>query len=158
MEIHFFLGGGGGLSRSLASEVAAMRGVQLHRPEIFTNMIVGMHEAMRSLQGADEGLLVLTEVLQRVRDGGDVEEEDKGYYSCSDDEGRVTAEMAARGVSEACCVVVAGSIWNRLVPRDLLRVYSAAQRERGEESTAPAKRQPVDSMLESLRIDMGACT
>ena len=149
---------GGGVFRSLASEVAAMRGVKLHRQEMVKNMIVGMGEAMRSLQGGDEGLLVLTEVLRRVRDGGDLEEEDDGYYSSSDDEGPVTAQMAARGVGEAGCVVVADSIWNRLVPRDLLRVYSAAQREWGEETTAPAKSGPVDSMLESLRVDTGACT
>ena len=99
--------------------------------------------------------MILTEVLQRVRDGGDLEEEDDGYYNSSDDKGPVTAEMAARGVGEAGCVVVADSIWNRLVPRDLLRVYSAARRDHGEESTAPAKRGPVDSMLKSLRVDTG---
>ena len=132
-----------------------MRGVKLHGREMVRNMIVGMGEAMRSLQGGDESLLVLTEVLQRVKDGGDLEEEDDGYYSSSDDEAPVTAEMAARGVGEAGCVVVADSIWNRLVPRDLLRVYSAAQRDRGEESTAPAKRGPVYSMLESLQVDTG---
>ena len=132
-----------------------MRGVKLHRREMVQNMIVAMGEAMTSLHGGDEGLMVLTDVLQHVRDGGDLEEEDDGYYSSSDDEGPVTAEMAARGVGEAGCVVVADSIWNRLVPRDLLRVYSAAQREHREESTAPAKRGPVDSMLESLRVDIG---
>ena len=147
--------GGGGMFRSLASEVAAMRGVKFNRQEMVKNMIVGMGEAIRSLQGGDEGLLVLTEVLRCVMDGGDLEEEDDGYYSSSDDEGPVTAEMAARGVGEAGCVVVADSIWNRLVPRDLLQVYSAAQRERGEETTAPAKRGPVDSMLKSLRVDTG---
>ena len=35
--------------RLLASEVAAMRGVKLHRKEMVQNMIVGMGEAMMSL-------------------------------------------------------------------------------------------------------------
>ena len=83
-------------------------------------MIMGMGEAMSSIQGGEEGLQVLTNVLQRVRGGGDLEEEDDGYYSNSDEEGLVTAEMAARGVGEAGCVVVADSIWNKLVPHDLL--------------------------------------
>ena len=132
---------GGGVFRSLASEVAAMRGVKSQRREMVRKMIVGMGEAMSSLQGGDEGLKVLTDVLQRVRDGGDLEEEDDGHYSSSDEEGPVTAEMAARGVGEAGCVVVADSIWNRLVPHDLLRVYERARRDRGEEASTPAKRQ-----------------
>ena len=118
-------------------------------------MIVGLGEAMSSLQGGDEGLQVLTDVLQRVRDGGDFEEEDDGYYSSSDEEGPVTAEMAARGVGEAGCVVVADSIWNRLVPHDFLRVYDRARRDREEETSPPTKRGPVDSMLQSLRVDTG---
>ena len=65
---------------------------------------------------------VLADVLRQVRDIGDREEEDNGYYSSSDEEGTVTAEMAARGVGEAGCVAVADSIWNRLVPCHLLRV------------------------------------
>ena len=141
--------------RSLALDVSTMRGVKLHRREMVRQMIVGMGEAMSCLQGGDEGLQVLTDVLQRVRDGGDLEEEDDGYYSNSDEEGPVTAEMAARGVGEAGFVVVADSIWNKLVPPDLLRVYDRAQREREEETSPPAKRGPVDNMLESLRVDTG---
>ena len=95
-----------------------MRGVKSHRREMVQKMIVRMGEAMSSLHGGDEGLKVLTDVLQRVRDGGDLEEEDDGYYtvlgSSSDEEGAVTAETAARGVGEAGCVVVVDSIWNRL--------------------------------------------
>ena len=118
-------------------------------------MIVGMGEAMSSLQGGEEGLQVLTSVLQRVWDGCDLDEEDDGYYSSSDEEGPVTAEMAARGVGEAGCVVIANSIWNKLVPRDLLRVYKQTRQDRGAEATPLAKRGRVDSMLESLRVDTG---
>ena len=132
-----------------------MRGVKSHRREMVRKMIVGMGEAMSSLQGGEEGLQVLTSVLQRVRDGGDLEEEDDGDCSCSDEEGPVTAEMAARGVGEAGCVMIADSIWNKLVPRDLLRVYERARRDREAEASPPAKRGLVDSMLESLRVDTG---
>ena len=86
---------GGGVFRSLAVEVADMRGVKSHRREMVRKMIVGMGEAMSSLQGGEEGLQVLTSVLQRVRDGGDRNEEDDGYYSSSDEEGPVTAEMTS---------------------------------------------------------------
>ena len=89
---------------------------------------------------------------------GDLEEEDDGYYSSSNDEGPVTAEMAARGVGEAGCVVVADSIWNRLVPRDLQSVYEKAQRDRRNATNSqctPGRRGPVDSMLEPLRVDTG---
>ena len=98
-------------------------------------MIVGMGEAMGELEGGEEGLRVLTCVLQKVRDGGDLEEEDDGYYSSSDDEGPVTGEMAARGAGEAGRVVIADSIWNKLVPRDLLKVYEKARRERRSQTT-----------------------
>ena len=145
--------GGGGVFRSLAAEVADMRGVKSHRKEMVRKMIVGMGEAMNSLQGGEEGLRVLTSVLQRVRDGGDLDEEEDSYYSSSDEEGPVMAEMAARG--EAGCVVVADSIWNKLVPSDLLRVYERARRDRGAEASPPAKRGRVNSMLESLRVDTG---
>ena len=100
-------GGGGGGFRSLAAEVAGLRGVKSHRREMVRKMIVGMGEAMSELEGGDEGMRVLTSVLQKVRDGGDLDEEDDGYYSSSDDEGPVTGEMAARGVGEAGRVVIA---------------------------------------------------
>ena len=118
-------------------------------------MVVGMGEAMNCLPGGAEGLQILTDVLQRVRDGGDLQEEDDGYYSSSDEEGPVTAEMAARGVGEAGCVVVADSIWNRQVPREPVRVYSRVKRDREEETSPSAKRGPLESMLESLRVDTG---
>ena len=139
-------------------EVAGLPGVKSHRREMVSKMIVGMGEAMGELEGGQEGLRVLTCVLQKVRDGGDLEEEDNGYYSSSDDEGPVTGEMAARGVGEAGCVVIEDSIWNKLVPRDLLKVYEKAQRERRSQATDRAstgRRGPVDSMLESLRVDTG---
>ena len=150
-------GGGGGV-RSLAAEVASLRGVKSHRREMVRKMILGMGEAMGALEGGDEGLRVLTTVLQRVRDEGDLEEEDDGYYSSSDDEGPVTAEMAARGMGEAGCVVAADSIWSRLVPRDLVSVYEKAQRDRRSATNShctPGWRGPLDSMLESLQVDTG---
>ena len=61
-------------------------------------------------------------------------------------------------MGEAGCVVIADSIWNKLVPRDLLKVYQKAQRERRSQTTDRAsagRRGPVDSMLESLRVDTG---
>ena len=149
---------GGGVFRSLAAEVAGLRGVKSHRREMVRRMIVGMGEAMSALEGGDEGPRILTIVLQRVRDGGDLEAEDDGYYSSGNDKGPVTAEMAAQGVGEAGCVVVADSIWNRLVPRDLLGVYEKAQRDRRSETNSqctPRRRVPVDSMLESVRVDTG---
>ena len=121
-------------------------------------MIVGMGEAMGEPEGGEEGLRVLTSVLQKVRDRGDLEEEDDGYFRSSDDEGPVTGEMAARGVGEAGCVVVADSIWNKLVPRDLLKVFEKTKRERRSRATDRAsagRRGPVDSMLQSLRVDTG---
>ena len=116
--------GGGGVAEALhrlAVEVASMPGVKLHRREMVRKKVVGMGEAMMHLEGGDEGLRALTGVLTKVRDGGDLDEEDNGYYSSSEDEGEVTAEMAARGVGEAGRVVVADTIWNKLVPPDLAR-------------------------------------
>ena len=145
--------------RSLVAEVADMRGIKSHRREMVRGMVMGMGEV--ALEGGDEGLRVLSSVLQRVRDGGDLKEEDDGYYNSSEEEGPVTAEMAARGVGEVGCVVVADSIWNRLVPRDLLNVYQKARRDRRPKERskcAPGRRGPVDSMLESSRVDTrGMC-
>ena len=70
-------GGGGGVCTSLAAEVAGLHGVQSHRREMVRKMIVGMGEAMSALEGGEEGLRVLSSVLQRVQDGGDLEEEDE---------------------------------------------------------------------------------
>ena len=55
-------------------------------------------------------------------------------------------------------MVVADSIWNTLVPKDLLEVYRHAMRERRSTEKgkrAPGRRGPVDSMLESLRVTTG---
>ena len=95
-------------------------------------MILGMGDAMCGLEGGDEGLRVLSSTLGRVVEGGDLDEEDDGYYSSSDEEGEVTDAMAARGVGEARRVVVSPSIWNKVVPPDLLKVYKRAQKEKGE--------------------------
>ena len=88
----------------------------------------------------------------------DFEEEDDGYYSSSEDEGPVTAKMAVCGVGEAGRVVVAESIYNKLVPKDLLGVYEKAQWERRSErkkTRASGQWGPINSMLESLRVDTG---
>ena len=70
-----------------------MRGVKSHRKEMVRKMIMGMGEAMTSLQGGEQGLRVLTSVVQRVRDGGDLDEEEDGYYSSNDEEGPVTGGL-----------------------------------------------------------------
>ena len=102
----------------------------MHRMVMVQTMILGMAEAMRHIEPSEEGLETLSCVLSRVQEGGNLDEADDGYYSSSDDEGVVTAEMAARGVGEAGRVVVSKSIWNRLMLRDLLRVYKRAQKIR----------------------------
>ena len=77
----------------LAEQVSLLPGVKCHRREM-------VHK-------------VLSSTLSRVVDGGDLDEEDDGYYSSSDEEGEVTDAMAARGVGEAGRVVVSPSIWNK---------------------------------------------
>ena len=62
--------------------------------------MVGMAEAIMHLQGGEEGMRALTSVLTKVRDDGHLDEEDNGYYSSSEEEGEVTAEMAESGVGE----------------------------------------------------------
>ena len=100
---------------------------------------------------------MLTSVLTSVKDGGDTEEEDDCYYSSNEDEGTVTAEIAKRGVGEAGRVVVADSIWNKLVPKDLLRVDKRLRERRSSKDgrRASRRRGPVDDMLKSLRVTTG---
>ena len=135
-----------------------MKGIKLHRRGMVRNLLMGMADAMSLLERGDQGLRILCSVLRKVRQGGGgIEEEDDGYYNSSDDEG-VTAEMAERGVGEAGRVVVAESIWKRLVPADLLRAYKRAQKNRGAANNSAAPKVslgPVDSMLEALRVDTG---
>ena len=50
------------------------------------------------------------------------------------------------------------SIWNRLVPGDLLRVYKREQKARrvgGNSSENSGVSGPVDSMMEALRVSTG---
>ena len=131
-----------------------MRGVKVHRQEMVRNLITGMGEAVLRLECGEEGLDTLCSVLTKVGEG-DLDEEDDGYYSSSDEEGVVTEEMAARGVGEAGCVTVSDKIWNSLVPRDLLGVYRRQLREdsAGVEKSQGGRPGPVDAMLESLRTE-----
>ena len=141
----------------LAEQVSLLPGVKCHRREMVHKMILGMGDAMCGLEGGDEGLRVLSSTLGRVVEGGDLDEEDDGYYSSSDEEGEVTDAMAARGVGEAGRVVVSPSIWNKVVPPDLLKVYQRAQKEKGEggDSELGGRPGPVDKMPESLRVTTG---
>ena len=131
-----------------------MRGVKVHRQEMVRNLITGMGEAVLRLECGEEGLDTLCSVLTKVGEG-DLDEEDDGYYSSSDEEGVVTEDMAARGVGEAGCVTVSDKIWNSLVPRDLLGVYRRQLRgdSAGIEKSHGGKSGPVDAMLESLRTE-----
>ena len=131
-----------------------MRGVKVHRQEMVRNLITGMGEAVLRLECGEEGLDTLCSVLTKVGEG-DLDEEDDGYYSSSDEEGEVTEEMAARGVGEAGCVTVSDKIWNSLVPRDLLGVYRRQLREgsTGVEKSHGGRPGPVDAMPESLRTE-----
>ena len=117
-----------GQLRDAARAISEMRGVKVHRQEMVRNLITGMGEAVLRLECGEEGLDTLCSVLTKVGEG-DLDEEDDGYYSSSDEEGVVTEEMAARGVGEAGCVTVSDKIWNSLVPRDLLGVYRRQLRE-----------------------------
>ena len=63
--------------------------------------MISMVEAMTHLEGGKEGPCVLTSVQTKVRGGGDLDEEDDGYYSIGEEKGQVTAEMAEWGVGEA---------------------------------------------------------
>ena len=109
--------------QKLAREISRMRGIEKGRWGIVQAMLEGMGKAPSKLGGGDEGERVLLAVLAKVRDGGDLEGDEEGYYSSSEEEGEITGEMAARGVGEAGDIRVANSLWSRLVPRDLLGVY-----------------------------------
>ena len=143
-----------GQLRDAARAISEMRGVKVHRQEMVRNLITGMGEAVLRLECGEEGLDTLCSVLTKVGEG-DLDEEDDGYYSSSDEEGLVTEEMAARGVGEAGCVTVSDKIWNSLVPRDLLGVYRRQLREdsAGVEKSQGGRPGPVDAMLESLRTE-----
>ena len=143
-----------GQLRDAARAISEMRGVKVHRQEMVRNLITGMGEAVLRLECGEEGLDTLCSVLTKVGEG-DLDEEDDGYYSSSDEEGVVTEEMAARGVGEAGCVTVSDKIWNSLVPRDLLGVYRRQLREdsAGVEKSQGGRPGPVDAMLESLRTE-----
>ena len=110
----------------LAEQVSLLRRVKYHRRDMVHKMILGTGDAMCGLEGGDEGLRVLSSTVSRVVDGGDLDEEEDGYYSSSDEEGEVTDAMAAGGVGEVGRVVVSPSIWNKIVPPDLLKVYKRA--------------------------------
>ena len=143
-----------GRLRDAARAISEMRGVKVHRQEMVRNLITGMGEAVLRLECGEEGLDTLCSVLTKVREG-DLDEEDDGYYSSSDEEGVVTEDMAARGVGEAGCVTVSDKIWNSLVPRDLLGVYRRQLRgdSAGIEKSHGGKSGPVHAMLESLRTE-----
>ena len=131
-----------GRLRDAARAISEMRGVKVHRQEMVRNLITGMGEAVLRLECGEEGLDTLCSVLTKVGEG-DLDEEDDGYYSSSDEEGVVTEDMAARGVGEAGCVTVSDKIWNSLVPRDLLGVYRRQLRgERGLKSHMGVSRGP----------------
>ena len=140
--------------RDAARAISEMRGVKVHRQEMVCNLITGMGEAVLRLECGEKGLDTLCSVLTKVGEG-DLDEEDDGYYSSSDEEGVVTEEMAARGTGEAGCVTVSDKIWNSLVPRDLLGVYRRQLREDsvGVEKSQGGRPGPVDAMLESLRTE-----
>ena len=89
-----------GRLRDEARVISEMRGVKVHRQEMVRNLITGMGEAVLRLECGEEGLDTLCSVLTKVGEG-DLDEEDDGYYSSSDEEGVVTEDMAARGVGEA---------------------------------------------------------
>ena len=126
----------------------------MHRQEMVRNLITGTGEALLRLECGEEGLDTLCSVLTKVGEG-DLDGEDHGYYSSSDEEGVVTEDMAARGVGEAGCVTVSNKIWNSLVPRDLLGVYRRQLRgeSAGIEKSHGGKSGPVGAMLESLRTE-----
>ena len=92
-------------------------------------MLEGMGKALRKLERGDKGERVLVAVLAKVRDAGNLEGDEEGYYSSSEDKGEITGGLAARGVGEAGDVRVADSLWWRLVPRGLLRVYRCGVKE-----------------------------
>ena len=114
-----------GQLRDAARAISEMRGVKVHRQEMVRNLITAMGEAVLRLECGEEGLDTLCSVLTKVGEG-DLDEEDDGYYSSSDEEGVVTEEMAARGVGEAGCVTVSDKIWNSLLPRDSCCPWNSA--------------------------------
>ena len=75
--------------RDAARAIGEMRGVKVHRQEMVHNLITGMGEAVLKLECGEEGLDTLCSVLTKVGEG-DLDEEDDGYYSSSDEEGVVT--------------------------------------------------------------------
>ena len=140
-----------GQLRDAARAISEMRGVKVHRQEMVRNLITETGEAVLRLDRGEGGLDMLCSVLTKVGEG-DLDEEDDGYYSSSDEKGVVTEEMAARGVGEAGCVTVSDKIWNSLVPRDLSGVYLRQLREDSAavEKSRGGRPGPVDAMLESL--------
>ena len=144
-----------GQLRDATRAISEMRGVKVHRQEMVRNLITGMGEAVLRLKCGEEGLDTLCSVLTKVGEG-DLEEEDDGYCSSSDEEGEVTEEMAALWVGEAGFLTVSDKIWNSLVPRDLLGVYRRQLREgsTGVEKSHGGRPGPVDAMLESLRTEI----
>ena len=65
-------------------------------------------------------------MLAKLRDGGELEEEDEGYCNSSEDDAEITDEIAARGVGEAGAIRVAQSLGDRLDPVNLLSAYCNA--------------------------------
>ena len=65
----------------LVADVSEMKGIKVHRREMVRKMILGMAEAMQHIAKGEDGLKTLSCVPTRVRDGGNIDDEDHGYYS-----------------------------------------------------------------------------
>ena len=84
-------------------------------------MLEGMGQSVRNLEGGVDGEHALLAVLARVKNQGELDGQDGGYYSSTFPH-RKGKSRRPEGW-EAGNVPVARSLWVWLVPEDLLHVY-----------------------------------
>ena len=91
-------------------------------------------------------------MVANICNDGEVDEYEEGCYSEYEDEGEISKAMASKRVRGAGNVTVGETLWEKLVPRDLLRNYE--HQLKGTLEAKASGQGAVDDMLHALRVEM----
>ena len=133
-----------------AERLSELSEVPRQRKALVKEAAIGLGLSLQSFRDGETGLAAVAATLHAVADKGLDEGDDDGYYS-TEEEDEVEEETAARGLGEAGHVNIADSIWNRCVPKDLLKKYKRHMKaEKGQAQGKSAR--ALGAMLEAVRV------
>ena len=133
-----------------AERLSELKEVPRQRKALVREAAIGLGLSLRSFRDGGTGLAAVAATLHAVADKRLEGGEDNGYYSTEEEDG-VEEETAARGLGEAGHAHIADSIWNRCVPKDLLKKYKQHMRtEKGQKRGKSAR--ALGTMLEAVRV------